>query len=151
MEEWATSSLTQWWQSMDLEEKKKKLNSEMPFLCASCWEGFTNKNEFQIHRKTHDNQIDFGIIPEQIFLFLTHDERIVTLNAKHALEWLENRQNFKEYLGMIETADDSILDKKVEEIRAMNLPKLKPREMRRTISGRSIGANVPYSRLSDVI
>ncbi len=71
---------------------------------------------------------------EKIFYFLTHDNRVVPLGEKHALVLgFENRGNFKEYLGMLETNDPRMLEKNEAEIRAMNLPRIKPRECRKTI------------------
>lgn len=55
-------------------------------------------------------------------------EKIVFYNEKHALIY---GPKMKEYLGATDTEDPSILEKSLEEIREMNLPKDGVRDLRR--------------------
>lgn len=140
---------------MDKDKIKKVINdSESQFVCAACYDEFNDLEAFKKHKsEMHPQQ---GGIPEKIFFFVKYNDKLVTLNEKSALvqglDPKNARHNFKEYLGMIETADPAILDKTIEEIRAMNLPKVRPKEYRKTImGGRTGGREVVYNKVEDLI
>lgn len=117
-------------------EPEKLLNYE--YICPTCGQGFNGvgaTKKLNEHVEKHREGISLGR-PEKIFLFATYDDRVIPYNEKHALVFgLNNPRFFKEYLGMIETNDPNILNKSVEEIKAMNLPRIRPRELRRTYVG----------------
>jgi len=117
-----------------------------PFTCATCLLGFATENSLFVHIEEHPTRIN----PERIFFFASHDGRLIPLNDKHALVLgIENKINFKEYLGMIETADPRILNKTIDEIREMNLPKVMPIDKRKVLFRG--GREVSYNSLSNRI
>lgn len=140
---------------MDKEKIKKVINdSESGFVCSSCWEEFNDGELFKKHKSEVHPQ--HGGIPERLFFFVKYNDKMVALNEKSALvqglDPKNSRHNFKEYLGMIETADPAILDKSIDEIRAMNLPKVKPKEFRKTIMGaRTGGHEQVYNKVEDIL
>ena len=130
----------------------KKLNAlrepTVPYCCPTCWDAFGTQAELALHAISHTST--FPAQAERLFLFATHSGQVIPYNEKHALVFgFSNPQHFKEYLGMIETSDNSILQKTVEEVRAMDLPKMKPREVRKTVVVK--GVERTYNKLEDVL
>lgn len=68
--------------------------------------------------------------PDKGMMKVLRRDRIVFYEERHALVY---GSQMKEYLGMTETEDASILEKSAEEIRALNLPKIIPRDFRRMV------------------
>ena len=55
-------------------------------------------------------------------------EKVVFYEERHAATFANQPGLMKEFLGVVETDEQNILEKTVEEIRALNLPKVYPQK-----------------------
>ena len=69
------------------------------------------------------------LTPVRLFFFEGPHNNLVPMNEIQACKF---GNSMREYLGMLETSDTTILEKTVAEVKKMKLKKVQPTEMRRT-------------------
>jgi len=90
------------------------------YCCSECYDGFNKKEDLKSHLKSHKREV----AKTNIYFFSTKSGRLIPYNYEHARDLGMQPMNQMEYLGMWEGTDPDVIDKSVEEIRDMNLPKV---------------------------